>query len=367
MKLKRMALVAAAAVVGPTVLMATPAMADEVQNPAVTTPDAEPKDDPAAPAAEQGADAAKPEAAKPDAPAVTPPVVTPPVVTPPVAPQPPAQPSAEQPATGESGAEEPGDEEHIATGPKMTLSGVPSSFTAGADWQQFALTVDNTGGGELKDYALGLNLFTHTLQYKGEYIAMEAYLPNETGTWGWYPVEAYGSEESYGLYIANVSIEKNEKFDLQLRLKFTKDSPATTFGLWTVGWSDVEGEEIFSESTGARSEIVKATDNGGSTGGNTGGQTGGNTGGQTGGGNTGGSTGGNDTKPNGGAKPIVDQTGTTTTGTGTGTGTATAPGGQLAETGSDAATAWALGASGVALAMGGAFVAGTGRRRRPTA
>ncbi|MFD9572707.1 LPXTG cell wall anchor domain-containing protein [Streptomyces sp. NPDC059982] len=57
--------------------------------------------------------------------------------------------------------------------------------------------------------------------------------------------------------------------------------------------------------------------------------------------------------------PIVDHH----TGTGT-AGSTTNAGGQLAETGTDAATSWALGAGGVALAMGAALVAGTGRRRR---
>lgn len=45
LKLQRLAVVAAATMVGPTVLMATPAMADEVQNSAIAMPDAEPKDD----------------------------------------------------------------------------------------------------------------------------------------------------------------------------------------------------------------------------------------------------------------------------------------------------------------------------------
>ncbi|MFD2120689.1 LPXTG cell wall anchor domain-containing protein [Streptomyces cirratus] len=84
-------------------------------------------------------------------------------------------------------------------------------------------------------------------------------------------------------------------------------------------------------------------------------------------------SGGNQPKPDGGTTPIVDH-GNPGTGTGTGTGTGgntgtgtTNTAGQLAETGTDAATSWALGAGGVALAMGAALVAGTGRRRRTTA
>lgn len=50
---------------------------------------------------------------------------------------------------------------------------------------------------------------------------------------------------------------------------------------------------------------------------------------------------------------------------GQGPATATAPttGGRPAETGADAATSWDLGGAGIALAMGAALVAGTGRRR----
>ncbi|GAA0284644.1 hypothetical protein GCM10010302_23540 [Streptomyces polychromogenes] len=352
MKLKRMAVVAAAAVVGPTVLMATPAMADEAKNTAVTTPDSAPKGDSAA--AETPAPAA--DTAKPavETPAAKPAAETPAKDAKP-APETPAKPSADKPASKETAEDESGDEWQ-ATGPKLDVKGLPGSFTAGGGWQEFSLHVNNKGGKDLEDYSLGLNLMTHT-NFKGDYVSFEAWVENEHGKWGWQPVEVEGSEESYGLYIGTGSIAKNDAFDVKLRLKFSKDATPTQFGLWTVGWSNVKGENIYSESTGARSEIKAAANQGG---GNTGGHTGGNTGGNhNGGGNTGG---GNDTKPNGGGTttPIVDHN------TGTGTGTGTTAGGELAETGTDAATSWALGAGGVALAMGAALVAGTGRRRRVT-
>ncbi|MFE2252956.1 hypothetical protein [Streptomyces lavendulae] len=354
MKLKRMAVVAAAAVVGPTVLMATPAMADEVQNPAITTPDAAPKDD-AAPAAETPAKDAKPAAEAPDAkPATETPAAKPSVETPAKPAENPA-PKTETPAANAGDQGDSADDEWQATGPKLTVHGLPASFTAGGRSQEFTLHVDNTGGGNLKNYSIGLNLMTHTTKFKGEYVAFEAFVEDENGKWGWQPIEAEGTEEAYALYIGSGSISKNDSFDIKLRLKFSKDATLTKFGLWTVGWSNVEGETVYSDSNGARSVIEAATNTGG---------------GNTGGGNTGGGhTGGNDTKPNGGGTttPIVDHnTGAGSTGTGTGTGTTVNAGGELAETGTDAATTWALGAGGVALAMGAALVAGTGRRRRVT-
>ncbi|MDH6539537.1 hypothetical protein ACFXJO_11015 [Streptomyces lavendulae] len=376
MKLKRMAIVAAAAVVGPTVLMATPAMADEVQNPAITTPDAAPAADAAAkPAAEAPAtpaEAAKPAAETP-APAAETPAAKPAAETPATPAADAAKPAAETPAVPAADAAKPAADakpaaqtpapaakaadaadakdgaEWVANGPKLAVKDLPSSFKPGGGWQEFTLEVDNTGGKDLGDYSLGLNLLTRTTQFKDGYIALEVYLPDANGNWKWWPAEASGTEDAFGIDLGRGSIAKDDKFDIKLRLKFSKDAPATEFAVAPVGWSNVEGEEIFSDANFAHSEIKSGANQGGNTGGNTGG-------GHTGGG----------TKPNGGTSttPIVDHnTGTGSTGTGT-TGTTTNAGGQLAETGTDAATTWALGAGGVALAMGAALVAGNGRRRR---
>ncbi|MCX4804921.1 hypothetical protein OG594_25500 [Streptomyces sp. NBC_01214] len=76
-----------------------------------------------------------------------------------------------------------------------------------------------------------------------------------------------------------------------------------------------------------------------------------------------GTPGGNVPVPNGGtgAAPI-----STLPNSGSNTGTAVNASAPLAATGADPATSWALGGAGVALAMGAALVAGTGRRRRRT-
>ncbi|MFD8293361.1 hypothetical protein ACFV2B_34715 [Streptomyces lavendulae] len=365
MKLKRMAIVAAAAVVGPTVLMATPAMADEVQNPAITTPDAAPAADAAAKSAAEApatpAEAAKPAAetpaakpaaetpATPAADAAKPAAETPAVPAADAAkPAADAKPAAQTPAPAAKAADAADSKDAakwVADGPKLAVKDLPSSFKPGGGWQEFTLEVDNTGGKDLGDYSLGLNLLTRTTQFKDGYIALEVYLPDANGNWKWWPAEASGTEDAFGIDLGRGSIAKDDKFDIKLRLKFSKDAPATEFAVAPVGWSNVEGEEIFSDANFAHSEI----------------KSGANQGGNTGGGHTGGGT-----KPNGGTSttPIVDHnTGAGSTGTGT-TGSTTNAGGQLAETGTDAATTWALGAGGVALAMGAALVAGNGRRRR---
>ncbi|MFF7502449.1 hypothetical protein ACFZBM_23860 [Streptomyces lavendulae] len=380
MKLKRMAVVAAAAVVGPTVLMATPAMADEVQNPAITTPDAAPAADAAAkPAAEAPAtpaEAAKPAAETPATPAAETPAAKPAAETPATPAADAAKPAAETPAVPAADAAKPAADakpaaqtpapaakaadaadakdgaEWVANGPKLAVKDLPSSFKPGGGWQEFTLEVDNTGGKDLGDYSLGLNLLTRTTQFKDGYIALEVYLPDAKGNWKWWPAEASGTEDAFGIDLGRGSIAKDDKFDIKLRLKFSKDAPATEFAVAPVGWSNVEGEEIFSDANFAHSEIKSGANQGG------------NTGGHTGGGHTGHTGGG--TKPNGGTSttPIVDHNTGTGTGTTVSTGTTTNAGGQLAETGTDAATTWALGAGGVALAMGAALVAGNGRRRR---
>ncbi|MEV7524116.1 hypothetical protein [Streptomyces sp. NPDC091371] len=206
-KLQRMAVVAAAAVVGPTVLMATPAMADEVQNPAVTTPDSEPKDDTA------------PEAGEPAAQPGT------------------GQPEAGQPAPQAPKAEEkPGaaGDQKAAQAPSMTLTGLPEEFKAGSDWREFSLHVDNSGRAKADDYSLELALFAlDTTGWEAEDIQTEVYAPDGAGTWGWHAIEAYGSEEAYSFSVADVDIEANEVFDLKLRMKFAEDTPASRFSLST--------------------------------------------------------------------------------------------------------------------------------------
>lgn len=451
MKIKHIAIAAAAAVVGPTVLMATPALADEVRNPALTTPDTAPKDD-TAPAAGSGTEAGTGSGAGEQ-----------------------AKPAA--PASGGAGKTA---EKQAATGPKLTLDGLPEKFRAGDDWREFSMHVDNAGRDAADDHSLELVLWTlDTFRWEADDIRAEIYAPDSRSAWGWHAVEADGSEEVYSFSLADVDIEKNEVFDLRLRMKFGKDTPASRFSLSTTAeGGTADRVRYVSEVTAAgeqeRNQGPKITVNGLPAGGftaggawqefsigvdNTGkkkidtygfavffdnsigtirsehlslevwdgtrwipekdaqgayvkravaedsvseirlrarfhanapvgnisitvvgdepgpdgvtsdvafGRTSVNapaTGdGGTGGlpdtdGGTGdtGDTGGNRPEPDGGTTtPVKDTTPGTTAG-------------KLAETGSDAATSWAVGGAGLALSMGAALVAGTGRRRRPTA
>ncbi|MFG3001956.1 hypothetical protein [Streptomyces sp. NPDC048340] len=375
-----------------------------------------------------------------------------------------------------------------ASVPKLTLGGLPESgFTAGSDWREFSLHVDNSNRGAINNYSLEMAMWTlDTTGFKDGDAKLGVYAPDASGSWGWHDVEAYGSEEAWSFSLAEVDIERNEVFDLKLRMKFAKGAPATRLSLdttaeggsaprvkhstvltaadqearqgpklgldglpqggfvaggdwqelalhvdnsgkeaidtysfffflfpngpingmkaehfdielwngtawvpfeqdrgewddvpsaffdWAVGknarfdiqlrvraaadapnnqihlilYAHTEGAQLPVESDMVvKSTSVRTANTGGGTGTDNGTGNGGNH-----------NSGGNQPTPDGGAKPV-----------GTGGNAAAPAGGQLATTGADPATSWALGASGVALAMGAALVAGTGRRRRPTA
>ncbi|WP_330330688.1 hypothetical protein OHS33_13740 [Streptomyces sp. NBC_00536] len=339
MNLKRMAVVAAAAVVGPTVLMATPAMADEVKNTAVTTPDTDiTKDDAAAPA--PAADA------KPAPAPVVP--VTPPAPVVPVTPSAPVVPPVAKPAP----APAPGDEDEVAApGPKLGLVGVPSSFKAGDPWTGFHVAVNNDGKAQ-KSYVLVLAVADEHSKLTAKDVQVQVLANGH-----WVNAEIVSEEGTpVALLTDDISLPKGAT-NLPVRVRFGANAPVGEILFAASGGSNTE-PDMWSDTVIEYSKITRGTSGGGNTGGDHG----------NGNGNTGGNT--NNPKPDGGTTtPVVDHnTGNTGTGnTGTGNTGSTNAGGQLAETGADAATSWAVGGAGVALAMGAALVAGTGRRRRPTA
>lgn len=265
---------------------------------------------------------------------------------------------------GEAKPDEGGGEElPVFTGPKLGLTGLPQSgFKAGADWSEFSLHVDNSGRAAIDDYQLDLVLWVKNGAFEEGDIQLEVYAPDGKRVWGWHPVLSDGSEEVWVHELATVDIEKNETFDLKLRLKFDAQTSPHDISLRTAGQNGWGDDSVHSEDVSHASKVT-AADSGQTPGpdGNTPKPDTGNKPDPGTGTGTGTGT-GNQPKPDGGAKPVDDANDS-----GSGNTTGTGSGGQLAETGTDAATAWALGGAGIALSMGAAFVAGTGRRRRTNA
>lgn len=247
-----------------------------------------------------------------------------------------------------------GEETPATTGPKIGLTGLPQAgFKAGGDWREFSMRVDNSGQEAIDDYQLELVLWVKNGAFRQSDIKLEVYAPDASGTWAWHPVVSDGSEEVWVHELATVDIEKNEVFDLKLRLKFDAKTTPHDISLHTGGQNGWDEGSVHSEEVSHASKVTAAdSDATPGPGGNTPKPDGGH---QP-------KPGGNDPKPDGGSTP-VDGAGS---GSNAGSGTSGGTGGQLAETGTDAATSWALGGAGTALALGAALVAGTGRRRRTT-
>ncbi|MFD9335204.1 hypothetical protein ACFWBF_12475 [Streptomyces sp. NPDC060028] len=227
-------------------------------------------------------------------------------------------------------------------GPRMTFEGTPDAgFQAGADWQNLTLHLDNTGRGAVDDFLLA----THMGRGEGEgsWVTTSQVQLQARGVNGWHDVELGGSEEVMGGDIGRLSLKAGAKTSVDLRIRFTADTVPGSFNLMFGGsvLNEAANEFVSSLTDNKTTKIIAAA--------------GTDTGGQTG---NGGST-GNTPKPDGGAATPIGGAGNPHT--------APTTGGQLAATGTDPATTWALGGAAVALSMGAALVAGTGRRRRPTA
>ncbi|MGW6689615.1 hypothetical protein [Streptomyces sp. NPDC054961] len=237
----------------------------------------------------------------------------------------------------------------IVDGPSLSLTGLPAEgFRAGGRWQEIGLHVDNTGKQALERFSLAFAAETPDFSpLRHEVVQVELYGKN-----GWAPV-GYSYADGVLVYfdLGTGPIAAGEIHDVKLRVRFTKDAPLGDIRLRPAGGAEDDlgsGEHHVYVISPAKARLTKILEAGPVT------------------------DEGNDPAPNGGSKPITDAgtgTGTGTgsgtgTATGTGTGTGTQTGGQLAATGSDPASTWALGGAGVALAMGAALVAGTGRHRR---
>ncbi|MFD6226469.1 hypothetical protein ACFWFZ_06270 [Streptomyces sp. NPDC060232] len=227
------------------------------------------------------------------------------------------------------GAED-GDEDPFVEGPALAVNGVPETVKAGGDWTDLSVRVDNSGKKALDGFNVGLVLARPDwVPMKGSQIKVEVLSKDKNGTAGWHEAEIRSEEEGMflGVDLAGGPVAAGQSFDIQVRIRLTADAPLGDLRISSWGTSQVGPDTptpwAQSRSKARLTKIVAADP---STGGN-----------------------GNQPSPNGGAKPIGDTTG-----------------GELAATGTDPATSWALGGAGIALAMGAALVAGTGRHRRRT-
>ncbi|MEU9378089.1 hypothetical protein AB0D94_30620 [Streptomyces sp. NPDC048255] len=233
--------------------------------------------------------------------------------------------------TSITGATPDNDQPVVTEGPKLTIDGLPNGLAAGGAWQDLTIHVDNSGKPALDDFHLYFSLARPDwVPMDGEQLEVEVYGKN-----GWERAELGYSDGYYVVnHLAGGAIPAGKTFDVKLRIRFTADAQLGYAQFRASGTVLEIGSNIRSESRPVLVKILAADPNTG-----------------------------NQPNPNGGSTTTpISNTGNTNT-----TGTTTQTGGELAATGADAATSWALGGAGVALAMGAALVAGTGRRRRTTA
>lgn len=241
-----------------------------------------------------------------------------------------------------------GPEDPFVEGPALTLSGLPETVKAGGDWANLTLHVDNSGKDAWDGFQVGMLLSRPDwVSMESSQITVEVLSKDQNGKAGWHEAGDRLDEGVFlGYELAGGPVAAGQSFDVQVRVRLSADAPLgdlrfTAWGSSQTG-PDTPPPWAQSRSQSLLTEIVAATP-----------ETGGNT--------------GNQPKPDGGTSttPISD-TGSGTGGT-TNTGSTGSAGGELAATGADSATSWALGGAGVALSLGAALVAGTGRRRRTTA
>ncbi|MGW6691088.1 hypothetical protein [Streptomyces sp. NPDC054961] len=233
--------------------------------------------------------------------------------------------------TSITGATPNNDQPVVTEGPALTIGGLPDGLAVGGAWQDLTVHVDNSGKPALDDFHLYLTLARPDwVAMEGEQLEVEVYGKN-----GWERAELGYNDGFYVVnHLAGGPIPAGKAFDVKLRIRFTADTPLGYAQFRASGTVLEIGSNIESASRPVLLKILAARPDT-------------NTGNQPG--------------PNGGTTTPISDTGSTGH-----TGTTTGAGGELAATGADAATSWALGGAGLALAMGAALVAGTGRRRRRT-
>ncbi|MCX5177732.1 hypothetical protein [Streptomyces virginiae] len=271
MQFKRMAVVAAAAVAGQTLLMAAPAVAEE--HPAVTAPDvvpadtAGPSDDAQAPAKEknqknQGQKQEKAEEKAEQTPEKKPaekaggqaeektpaedtgaqqPAAQ--AVAAPAAPDAPAVPAAPEagartlaqaapPETLEAGEDTGSD--RILMGPEVTVQGIPAAgFKADGSWTPLTVTVDNSGHVAVDEYTPVLGVSQAAGQFGPAHINVE--YSTAGGPWtAAAPVQSAAPTLGYALGSA-AAIPAGQIRTIDVRISFAADTPVVPFDLTADG------------------------------------------------------------------------------------------------------------------------------------
>ncbi|MFJ6052155.1 hypothetical protein [Streptomyces sp. NPDC092307] len=277
MQFKRMAVVAAAAVAGQTLLMAAPAMAEE--HPAVTAPDVVPADtagptgEAQAPAkkknqgqgqekAEQKAEkkaeqkAAEKAPAKPEqktggqaeekSPAEDTGAQQPAVqaVAVPSAPAAPAAPEAQEQAPAQTPAQAAAPEaleadedtgsDRILMGPEVTVQGIPAAgFNADGSWTPLTVTVDNSGHVAVDDYTPMLGVS----QAAGQFGPSQVHVEYRTAGGAWTAAASVPSAAptlGYALGSA-AAVPAGQIRTIDVRISFAADTPVVPFDLTADG------------------------------------------------------------------------------------------------------------------------------------
>ncbi|MGW7319933.1 hypothetical protein ACWGJN_43015, partial [Streptomyces sp. NPDC054865] len=278
MQLKRMAVAAAAAVAGQTLLMAAPAMAED--QPSVTVPDALPAED-GVPAPENAEERAEERAAEAEAVASEPqaeaqaeaPVPAPvPVSVPAPVPVPAAaQPQGAAGADAQNTAAEPsepsapsetaeGASDRLLMGPEVTVQGIPQGgFPADGSWTPLTVTVDNSGHVAVPGYTPELGV----AQAAGAFTSAHVKVEYRTAEGVWQPaapVEDPDAAPALGYALGtSASVPAGQVRTIDVRISFAADTPVVLFDLTSDGKSRVGNSTGTSPTSSYPTRITGAT------------------------------------------------------------------------------------------------------------
>ncbi|MFE9404101.1 hypothetical protein ACFYNY_20340 [Streptomyces sp. NPDC006530] len=264
MKLKHLAVAAAAAVTGPSLVMATPAMAQD--KPAVAVPDAAPQGEtaPSGHVTEATPKAAKTEAVTPK----TSPTKTSRAQTPAPQAQPktvgtPKAPSSEAPDAPRTKADA------IMQGPLVTTLGIPrSGFRAGGDWTQLTVKVDNSHHRTVTDFSPRIAFHRDDKSLTGAHLQVEVRHTDASGrtVWTAAPTAPGPDNSAYGSYaygLGKTTVKQDAVLSVQLRVRITAAATPGPIDISSDGVSTTGGGYNWAPSNWYTSRITTATDDGG--------------------------------------------------------------------------------------------------------